>query len=86
MSLSPARISELLRPYTVGAESFSFAWPRIHEQLAVYLDLLLKWNARVNLTAIRSPEEIVRHPAVVEAYIGRDDNDASAARTPSHAA
>ena len=60
MSLSPARISELLRPYTVGAESFSFAWPRIHEQLAVYLDLLLKWNARVNLTAIRSPEEIVR--------------------------
>jgi 16S rRNA (guanine527-N7)-methyltransferase len=29
-------------------------------QLAVYLDLLLKWNARTNLTAIRAPEEIVR--------------------------
>ncbi len=32
-----------------------------------------------------SPEEIVRHPAVIEAYIGRDD-DATVASTPSHAA
>ena len=31
-------------------------------QLQLYLDLLLKWNARINLTAIRDPEEIVeRH-------------------------
>jgi 16S rRNA (guanine527-N7)-methyltransferase len=29
-------------------------------QLSAYLDLLLKWNARTNLTAIRDPEEIVR--------------------------
>jgi 16S rRNA (guanine527-N7)-methyltransferase len=29
-------------------------------QLSRYLDLLLKWNARTNLTAIRDPEEIVR--------------------------
>ncbi len=29
-------------------------------QLSIYLDLLLKWNARTNLTAIRDPEEIVR--------------------------
>jgi 16S rRNA (guanine527-N7)-methyltransferase len=29
-------------------------------QLSLYLDLLLKWNARTNLTAIRDPEEIVR--------------------------
>ena len=28
--------------------------------LSTYLDLLLKWNARTNLTAIRDPEEIVR--------------------------
>jgi branched-chain amino acid transport system ATP-binding protein len=32
-----------------------------------------------------SPEEIVRHSAVIEAYIGRDD-DATAASMPSHAA
>src|SRR5215467_3465549 len=27
---------------------------------STYVDLLLKWNARVNLTAVRTPEEIVR--------------------------
>jgi branched-chain amino acid transport system ATP-binding protein len=32
-----------------------------------------------------SPEEIVRNPAVIEAYIGRDD-EAAAASAPSHAA
>ena len=30
------------------------------EQISTYLDLLLKWNAKTNLTAIRNPEEIVR--------------------------
>ncbi len=29
-------------------------------QLSVYLRLLLKWNARTNLTAIRDPEQIVQ--------------------------
>ena len=29
---------------------------------SIYIDLLLKWNARINLTAVRDPEEIVtRH-------------------------
>ncbi|MFZ3264718.1 MAG: 16S rRNA (guanine(527)-N(7))-methyltransferase RsmG, partial [Terriglobales bacterium] len=32
------------------------------EQISTYIDLLLRWNARINLTAIRNPEEIVtRH-------------------------
>ena len=32
------------------------------EQISIYIDLLLRWNARINLTAIRHPEEIVtRH-------------------------
>lgn len=30
------------------------------ERLLIFLALLLKWNARTNLTAIREPEEIVR--------------------------
>lgn len=34
--------------------------PGIYGQLSVYLDLLVKWNARTNLTAIRDPEEMVR--------------------------
>src|SRR5579875_1349084 len=29
-------------------------------QLSIYLDLLIRWNARVSLTSIRSPEEIVQ--------------------------
>ncbi|MFT4112560.1 16S rRNA (guanine(527)-N(7))-methyltransferase RsmG [Silvibacterium sp.] len=29
-------------------------------QFAAYLELLLKWNSRLNLTAIRNPEEILR--------------------------
>jgi 16S rRNA (guanine527-N7)-methyltransferase len=30
------------------------------DQLSIYLDLLVRWNARVSLTSIRSPEEIVQ--------------------------
>jgi len=30
------------------------------EQLEAYLALLVRWNARINLTAVRNPEEIVR--------------------------
>ncbi len=32
------------------------------QSISTYIDLLLRWNARVNLTAVRQPEEIVtRH-------------------------
>jgi 16S rRNA (guanine527-N7)-methyltransferase len=32
------------------------------EHISTYIDILLRWNSRINLTAIRSPEEIVtRH-------------------------
>lgn len=52
------RIVELLRPFT-GSVDLSGG---LQEQLGLYLDLLLKWNARMNLTAVRDPEQIVtRH-------------------------
>src|SRR5271167_4951120 len=54
-TLSNETISGLLAPYLDGAGSET-----LYEQLSAYLDLLLKWNARTNLTAIRDPEEIVR--------------------------
>ena len=48
-------VSELLRPY-VALDEKSLG------NVSKYIDLLLKWNARINLTAIRQPEEIVtRH-------------------------
>jgi len=52
-TLSEPAIAALLEPYLAVP-------PAILPRLSSYLDLLLKWNARTNLTAIREPEEIVR--------------------------
>jgi 16S rRNA (guanine527-N7)-methyltransferase len=51
-------MAALLAPY-LGSAVLSDAQLA---QLSSYLDLLLRWNARINLTAVRSPEQIVtRH-------------------------
>jgi 16S rRNA (guanine527-N7)-methyltransferase len=56
-TLSDSAIATLLQPYLID----KIAIPQtLYSQLSLYLDLLLKWNARTNLTAIRDPEEIVR--------------------------
>lgn len=56
--MDSSRIAELLTSYIVGLTLS----PAIFDQLGVYLDLLLRWNAKINLTAIRDPEQIVtRH-------------------------
>lgn len=58
VNLSEQRIGSLLDPFLDGMA----APPRLMQALQVYLDLLLRWNARTNLTAIREPEEITtRH-------------------------
>jgi 16S rRNA (guanine527-N7)-methyltransferase len=55
-TLSESAIANLLAPYLTDPPA------ALLSQLSLYLDLLLKWNARTNLTAIRDPEEIVsRH-------------------------
>jgi 16S rRNA (guanine527-N7)-methyltransferase len=48
-------IARLLSPFVeLNSEQLS--------KTSTYIDLLLKWNAKVNLTAVRTPEEIVtRH-------------------------
>jgi 16S rRNA (guanine527-N7)-methyltransferase len=52
-----ARISALLAPFLEQP-----LLPKQLEQISMYIDLLLRWNARINLTAIRQQEEIVpRH-------------------------
>jgi 16S rRNA (guanine527-N7)-methyltransferase len=48
-----AAIAQLLEPF------ISFDEPRLRA-ISTYIDLLLKWNARINLTAIREPIEIVQ--------------------------
>jgi 16S rRNA (guanine527-N7)-methyltransferase len=54
-TLPDSQIAALLAPYLSTS-----APAALYAQLSTYLDLLLKWNARTNLTAIRDPEEIVR--------------------------
>ena len=56
--MTPDRIAALLSPFLendrLSAEQLA--------QIATYTELLLKWNAHFNLTAVREPEEIItRH-------------------------
>ncbi len=53
--ITSERLRELLAEYIAQPLSL-----RQTDQLLAYLDLLLKWNAKTNLTAIREPEQIVR--------------------------
>jgi 16S rRNA (guanine527-N7)-methyltransferase len=48
-------LNQLLSPYLRCELS-----PQQLHQIQLYLDLLLKWNSRISLTAIRNREEIVR--------------------------
>lgn len=49
-------VAQLLSPYITGLT------PTQLEQVSKYLEMLLRWNARMNLTAVRDPEQIViRH-------------------------
>jgi 16S rRNA (guanine527-N7)-methyltransferase len=55
--LTADQISGLVEPYIGSIEA---DWADVYGKLAAYLELIVKWNARMNLTAIREPEEIVR--------------------------
>jgi 16S rRNA (guanine527-N7)-methyltransferase len=58
MAFTRGRIAELLAPFLEGAPLSD----RQLEAVGTYLDLLLKWNSKINLTAIRDPEAIItRH-------------------------
>ncbi len=61
--MQPARIPELLAPFLAGSPAQpAAARPQLYQHISTYIDLLLHWNARINLTAIRDPEQIViRH-------------------------
>jgi 16S rRNA (guanine(527)-N(7))-methyltransferase RsmG len=55
--MQTARISALLEPFL----THPLSEPQLN-QISIYIDLLQRWNARINLTAIRTEEEIVtRH-------------------------
>jgi 16S rRNA (guanine527-N7)-methyltransferase len=55
--MNSTRISALLEPFLEG----TLCADQLN-QISIYIDLLQRWNARINLTAIRTEEEIVtRH-------------------------
>src|ERR1700735_921699 len=72
--MHPARIAELLQPFLppapnrchsepakAGEESAVLSVTQL-QSISIYIDILLHWNSRINLTAIRNEEEIVpRH-------------------------
>jgi 16S rRNA (guanine527-N7)-methyltransferase len=64
-TLTESAIAELIGPYLPDSPA------SLLPKLSVYLDLLLKWNARTNLTAIREPEEIVRRHFGESLFAGR---------------
>ena len=60
--MDPEQISRLLQPFlrsqgsTVDLSSLQL------DNISTYIDMLLRWNAHMNLTSLRQPEEIVtRH-------------------------
>jgi len=61
--VDPLRIAEMLAPFLQLPPGPPAALDGAQlEQVSAYLDLLLRWNARINLTAVRDPESIVtRH-------------------------
>jgi 16S rRNA (guanine527-N7)-methyltransferase len=59
--MDATRIVELLAPFLGSREDYDRA-RALAPSISTYIDILLRWNSRMNLTAIREPEQIVaRH-------------------------
>src|SRR5258708_34302492 len=60
-SMRPARIAELLAPFlgTPADDQRLATNGTLYHDISTYIDILLRWNARINLTAIRDPAQIV---------------------------
>ncbi len=63
--IGEAQVRKLLIPFGLDLSSPQIA------QIVTYLELLLRWNRRVNLTAIRTPEECVTRHFGESLYLGR---------------
>lgn len=63
--LSESNVRRLLEPFGLDLTSGQIS------QLSVYLDLLLRWNQRINLTAVRTAEECVPRHFGESLYLAR---------------
>lgn len=56
------RISELLRPFLAAEGGPVKLAPEQLTLISTYIDILLRWNARISLTSVRQPDDIItRH-------------------------
>src|SRR5437870_10466087 len=77
--MQPAAIAAALAPFTTKLSA-----PQL-QQISTYLDLLLQWNARINLTSVRDPQEILtRHFG--ESFFAAEHlfSDSPICRSPHH--
>jgi len=63
--MDPARIAELLQPFLAPddgrrTKDEGRLTADDLDKVSTYIDLLLRWNTRINLTAIRDPDQIVQ--------------------------
>jgi 16S rRNA (guanine527-N7)-methyltransferase len=63
--ISPGTIAALLEPFGLSLSSQQV------EQITLYLDLLLRWNRKINLTAIRGADECVARHFGESLYLAR---------------
>lgn len=62
------RIGELLAPFLGAGPQL---WDPQLRHISMYIDMLLQWNCRTNLTAVRSPEEIIQRHFGESLYAAR---------------
>jgi 16S rRNA (guanine527-N7)-methyltransferase len=77
--MDSARIAALLEPFLKQP----LAAPTL-EQISTYIDLLLRWNVRINLTAIRTQEQIVTRHFGESFFLARHLFEAPQSSRPSH--
>ncbi len=60
-AISHDEIQRLLRPYILSETGLANPeHSQLLDQLSTYLDLVMRWNGRMNLTAIRDPRQIIQ--------------------------
>lgn len=65
--LSEQRVAELLRPYLAPTP----VPDDLYVKVVAFIELLLRWNARTNLTAVREPEHLVQRQVGESLFAGR---------------
>jgi 16S rRNA (guanine527-N7)-methyltransferase len=63
--LDEANVRRLLEPFGLNLGSYQIG------QLTAYLELLLRWNKKINLTSIRDPEDCISRHFAESLYLGR---------------